>query len=124
MPIYEYRCHGCRRKMSLLVRPASGTSEAPRCPHCGSDKLSRLMSSFAVVRSEEARLGALADPGSWGDVDEGDPRSLARMARKLKSEAEKEMGPEFDEMVDKLESGEALDDEGAEGESEAADDME
>lgn len=118
MPIYEYRCLSCRRKVSLLVRQ---TSSQLRCPHCGSDSLSRLMSSFAVVRSEESRLDALADPGAWGDVDEGDPRSLACMARKLKSEAGEEMGPGFDEMVDKLESGEALDEEGAEGESEGSD---
>lgn len=117
MPIYEYRCHSCRRKVALLVRQ---TSASPRCPHCGSERLGRLISSFAVLRSEESRLEALAGPEAWGDFAEENPRSLARLARKLKQEVGEEAGPEFDEIVDKLESGETLE-EGEEEEPEALD---
>src|SRR6266446_6844359 len=45
MPIYEYECHGCRRRVSLLVlRPSA--AEPPTCPKCGSSALSRLRSPF------------------------------------------------------------------------------
>ena len=48
----------------------------------------------------------LADPDKWGDVDENDPKSMARMMRKLGGEMGEDLGPEFDEMVDRLEAGE------------------
>lgn len=48
----------------------------------------------------------LADPTKWGDVDENDPKSMARMMRKLGSEMGEDLGPEFGEMVDRLEAGE------------------
>lgn len=105
MPIYEYRCHGCRRRASLLVRSVS-TSFEPRCPRCGSHELSRLVSRVAVLKSEESRLESLADPSSFGDLDENDPRSVARFMRKMSSEMGEDLGDEFSEVVDRLESGE------------------
>lgn len=118
MPIYEYRCHSCRRKVALLVRQAP---VQPTCPRCGSERLSRLISGFAVIRSEESRLETLAEPETWGDLDTGDPRSLARLAKRLEQEAGEDLEPEFHEMVDRLESGE-LPEEGETGEgSEALD---
>src|SRR5437764_87655 len=55
MPIYEYECHDCRRRVSLLVlRPS--TAPAATCPRCHGPNLSRLMSRFATVRSEDGRL--------------------------------------------------------------------
>jgi hypothetical protein len=59
------------------------------------------------ARSEESRLESLADPSDWGDFDEEDPRSMARMMRKMSKEMGEEMPPEFDEVVDRLESGES-----------------
>ena len=51
----------------------------------------------------------MADPGAWGDFDESDPRSMAKMMRKMGNEMGEEMPPEFDEAVDRLESGESPD---------------
>jgi putative FmdB family regulatory protein len=104
MPIYEYRCKGCRRRVSLL-RSFSDTS-VPRCPACDSEDLIRLVSRVAVLRSEESRLDSLADPSSLAGLDENDPRSLARWMRKMSQETGEDMGPEFDEMVGRLEAGE------------------
>jgi Flp pilus assembly protein TadB len=39
-------------------------------------------------------------------VDEDDPRSLGRFMRKMSSEMGEDMGDEFNEVVDRLESGE------------------
>jgi putative FmdB family regulatory protein len=105
MPLYEYHCNSCRRRVTLL-RSFSETS-TPCCPRCDSEDLTRLVSRVAVVRSEESRLEALADPSSLAGLDENDPRSIARWMRKMSSDMGEEMGPEFDEMVDRLEAGES-----------------
>lgn len=107
MPIYEYTCHDCRRRVSLLWRSFADAQERDAvCPRCGGRNLTRLISRVAVLRSEDARLDALADPGSLGDVDENDPRSLARFMRKMATESGEDLGPEFEEVVGRLEAGE------------------
>lgn len=108
MPIYEYRCGNCKRRVSVFFRTMSAAqTDTPHCPNCDSTSLTRLVSRFATVKSEEARLDAMADPSALGDVDENDPKSMARFMRKMSSEMGEEIGPEFDEMVGRLESGES-----------------
>ncbi len=107
MPIYEYRCADCKRRVSVFFRSFSVTSD-PECPNCGGKNLSRLVSRVATVKSEEARLEAMSDPSSFGDVDENDPKSVARFMRKMGNQmGGEDLGPEFGEMVDRLESGES-----------------
>jgi len=104
MPIYEYRCAGCRKKVTILTLRVSEAVE-PVCEHCGSRDLKRLMSRFAMVRSEESRLDDLADPSSLDGLDENDPKSVARWMRKMGKELGEDGGEDFDEMVDELEAG-------------------
>jgi putative FmdB family regulatory protein len=105
MPIYEYECAKCRRKSSILTMRISEKVD-PACDHCGSTEMNRLMSRFAMPRSEDARMDALADPSRLGDLDENDPKSVARMMRRMGSEMGDEFaGPEFQEAVDELEGG-------------------
>lgn len=105
MPIYEYECGKCHRRTSVLTMRVSEKVDAV-CGHCGSKKMQRLMSRFAMPRSDEARADALADPSNFGDVDENDPKSLARAMRRMGREMGDEFGgPEFDEAVNELESG-------------------
>jgi hypothetical protein len=59
-----------------------------------------------VVRSEESRLDDLADPSMLADFDENDPRSMGRMMRRMADEVGEDLGPEFDEVVGRLEAGE------------------
>jgi putative FmdB family regulatory protein len=108
MPIYEYRCHDCRRRVSIWWRTFSeAETGTARCPRCGGEQLTRLMSKVRVIRSEESRLDDLADPANLGDLDENDPRSIARWMRKMSDEAGEDIGPEFEEVVDRLEAGES-----------------
>jgi len=95
MPIYEYACQDCHRKSAVLVLNPRGLSEAT-CQHCGSSKLERLLSRFAAPKSEEARLESFADPANLGEIDENDPRSVARVMKK--------MGQEIGENVDDIEA--------------------
>jgi putative FmdB family regulatory protein len=104
MPIYEYRCEKCRRISSVLTTRVSEKVEAV-CAHCGGKKMSRLMSRFAMPRSEESRMEALADPSRMGNVDENDPKSVARMMKRMGQEMVDEFGgEEFDEAVEEIES--------------------
>ena len=108
MPIYEYVCRDCRRRVSLFWRSFSQVDEgAAVCTHCGSRHLTRLVSRVAVLRSEESRLDDLADPSSLGDLDESDPRSIARWMRKMSDEMGEDLGDELDEVVDRLDRGES-----------------
>ena len=105
MPIYEYQCDKCSRVSSVLTTRISEKVEAV-CAKCGSKKMSRLMSRFAMPRSEESRLDSLADPSKLGGVDENDPKSLARMMKRMGQEMGDEFGGnEFDEAAEELEGG-------------------
>jgi putative FmdB family regulatory protein len=120
VPIYEYDCHDCRRRVSLLVM-APSTAPAPRCPRCGSAALSRLMSRFATVKSEDARLDALADDASFGDLDENDPKSVARFMKKMGKEFGDELGDDFDSAVDEAMAETSGEDDGGDGGGDHAD---
>jgi len=122
VPIYEYRCNGCGRRVSLFQRSIQSEAAAV-CPHCSSRNLARLISRVAVVRSEESRLDGLASDAGMADLDESDPRSLARWARRMSRETGEELGPDFDEVVERLEAGEMPGDMDEEGGGEPLDDF-
>jgi putative FmdB family regulatory protein len=107
VPIYEYRCHDCKRKVSVFFRTLSAVDhDAARCPVCGGKNLSRMVSRVRAIHSEESRLDSLADDSALSGLDENDPKSMGRWMRKMASETGEEMPPEFDEVVGRLESGE------------------
>lgn len=68
------------------------------------------MSRFATVKSEDARLDALADSSSLGDLDENDPSSVARFMKKMGREFGDDLGDDFESAMDEAmtegESGE------------------
>ncbi len=106
MPIYEYRCLACKRRTSVFVRSVNSEVNAA-CEHCGSARLARLLSKFAVHRGSSIDIN---DPSSFEDIDENDPRAMARWARQMAEETGEDMGPEFEEMVGRMEAGESPDD--------------
>ena len=114
MPIYEYHCQDCRRRVSVLVRSISHPG-SPTCPRCGGRHLERLMSRFSRVRSEDDRLDSLADPSSMGDLDENDPKSVARWAKKMGKEMGEDLGEDFDQVMDEAMAEEGSGKEGGEG---------
>lgn len=113
MPIYEYRCLDCRRRVSIFFR-RMGTDEGAACPVCGGARLERLFSRFALARSEEDRLERLADDPSLANVDENDPKSLARFMRRMGQELGEEAGEDFEQAIEELERGETGESEEAE----------
>jgi putative FmdB family regulatory protein len=106
MPIYEYQCHDCRKRSTVLILSLRNPSPVS-CTHCGSAHMERLLSRFAAPKSEEARLESLADPGNLGGMDENDPRSMARFMKKMGDEMGEDLSADLDAMMDQPEgSGE------------------
>ncbi len=117
MPIYEYRCDLCKAKFSLFFKSIALVEE-PHCTKCGSTDVARLVSSFGVLRSEESRMESLSDESWMGDIDESDPRSIARLAKRMKQEMGEDFGPELEEMAEQMASGEMPDSMGGDSFSE------
>jgi putative FmdB family regulatory protein len=99
MPIYEFECLDCHRKTTALVMVRARTSEV-RCRICGSANLEKLFSRFASPKSEDARLEALAEPSGMGDVDEHDPKSVARFMKRMAGEMGEDLGEDLDQAIE------------------------
>jgi len=105
MPIYEYRCQDCRRVSSFLILNFKEPF-APVCRQCGSQALERILSRVHVRLSEETRLERLADPSQWSGLDENDPKSVARVLKKMGQEMGEDSPGEVEQMVEEaMESG-------------------
>lgn len=106
MPIYEFACHGCRRKVSIFQRSVK-TATAPRCPECGGENLRRLVSAFAFHRGmTDFDDGPDFDDAMLDGVDENDPRSVARWARQMSGQMGEDLPPDFEQQIARMESGE------------------
>lgn len=110
MPIYEYRCQHCGRKVSIFWRSLSAVNEAEaRCEFCGSRRLKRLVSRVRVVRrGASSGEDGLSDDllNEMENIDENNPRAIGRLMRRMAEETGEDMGPEFEEIVSRLERGE------------------
>ena len=108
MPIYEYFCRNCRKRVSVFFRTMSAAqSETALCPECASADLHRLMSRVRVLKSDDSRMDNMADPGMLAGLEHEDPRALASFMRRMSDEMGEPMDAEMDEMVGRLEAGES-----------------
>ncbi|OGO62531.1 MAG: hypothetical protein A2Z45_06410 [Chloroflexi bacterium RBG_19FT_COMBO_55_16] len=130
MPNYEYRCLNCKRRFEVYLSYSEYGKQSLRCPHCNSEHVQRRIGRIRFARSEESRLESLSDPSSLAGLED-DPKAMARMMRQMSSETGEDLGPEFDEVMDRLESGqspdeieEALPDMGAAGAGMGGEDFE
>ena len=99
MPIYEYLCEECGRVSSFIVLNIRDPYH-PQCKRCRSERMTKLISRVARVRSEESRLESLADPSKLAGLDENDPVAMARWMKKMGKEMGEDMGEDLDAMVD------------------------
>lgn len=110
MPIYEYRCQSCRRRMDIFVQGFS-PPENPSCTKCGSKELSRIYSAFAVRKSKQDRSvydDILSDGKLTRGLMHNDPRALAEWTRRMSRAADEDITPESQEIMDKLDKGEDI----------------
>jgi putative FmdB family regulatory protein len=108
MPIYEYRCTDCKKKVSVFFRSFSAVDqEQARCPICNGTHLTKMVSKVRVLRGGVSTGGDDSfDDSMLDDLNENDPRSLGRMMRRMADETGEDMGPEFGEVIQRLEKGE------------------
>lgn len=109
MPIYEYRCQACGREMSLLFLSPKETTR-PQCKYCGGRRLTRLLSRFACHQSEAARLKDFDTSKARGESFYRDSRNVGLWAKRRAQEMGVDLGPQFEETVEKARSGKILDD--------------
>ena len=109
MPNYEYRCLDCKRRFEIFMTYAEYGTRPVACPHCGSSNVQRRIGRVRIARSEDAlldNLGDFADPSALEGLED-DPQALGKVMRKMSRELGEDLGPEFDEVVDRLEAGQS-----------------
>lgn len=106
MPTYQYRCLDCKKRFEVFMSYSEYGNHTVLCTHCGSENIERRIGRIRFARSEESRMENLADPSNLAGLED-DPRALGQMMRKMSSEMGEEMGPEFDEVINRLEAGQS-----------------
>ena len=109
MPHYEYHCTGCNQIFEIFLTYQEYGAQTMSCPLCESSQIKRIIKPVRVARSEENRLESLTDPEQLAGLDD-DPQTLGKMMRQMSRELGEDMGPEFDEVVDRLEKGQSPED--------------
>ncbi|MGH7932101.1 MAG: FmdB family zinc ribbon protein [Candidatus Binataceae bacterium] len=109
MPIYEYECGSCGR-IGSHVMLGSRRRSRPACSHCGSTRSRRVMSSFAVVETEAARLANFDPSTRTGESYYRDSRNVGLWAKKRAQQMGVDLGPKFEETVEKARSGKLIKD--------------
>jgi len=110
MPTYDFICNNCNQRFDVFLTYSEYGKKTVTCAHCGSKNVRRRMTKVRVVKTEESRMDSMADDFSGFEGLEDDPKAMGQMMRKMGKEMGEEMPPEFDEVVDRLESGQSPED--------------
>ena len=108
MPIYEYRCEACSRLTSQLILKSTAVTPPP-CRACGSPRTQRVLSGFAYHRSEASRLAEFDASASSHPDFYKDSRNVGLWAKKRAQDMGVDLGPSFEETVEKARTGKILD---------------
>jgi putative FmdB family regulatory protein len=109
MPVYEFICTNCNHKFEIYLSYQDYDQKSVACPSCTDSQPQRIIKPVRVARSSEERFDALADPSTLAGLDE-DPRTLGKVMRQMSQELGEDMGADFNEVVDRLESGQSPED--------------
>ena len=110
MPTYDFICNNCNQRFDVFLTYNEYGKKAVTCTHCGSKDVRRRMTRVRVAKSEDSRMDSMADDFSGFEGLENDPKAMGQMMRKMGKQMGEEMPPEFDEVVDRLESGQSPED--------------
>ncbi len=109
MPAYDYRCLDCNKRFDVFLTYREYGQKQVVCPHCGSSRVQRRIGRVRYARSDSDRMEDLSDPARFSEFED-DPRAMGRMMRKMSAELGEDMGPEFHELVNRLEAGQSPED--------------
>ncbi len=104
MPTYDYHCVECKTRFEIILSYAEYGQEEVSCPACGSGNIRRRIGNIRIAKTEESRLEDMVDPAKLAGMED-DPKSLGRFMRQMGDELGEDIGPEFDEVVSRLEKG-------------------
>jgi len=109
MPTYDFICNNCNQRFDVFLTFSEYGSKKVSCTHCKSRNVRRRMTKVRIAKSEESRMESMADEFSGIENMDDDPREMARVMKKMGREMGEELPPEFNEVVDRLESGQSPD---------------
>lgn len=107
MPTYDFICNSCNQRFDLFLTFAEYGKTPVSCAHCNSKDVRRRMTKVRIARSDDSRMDSMADDFSGFEGMENDPQAMGRMMRKMGKEMGEDLPAEFDEVVDRLESGQS-----------------
>ena len=107
MPTYDFICNNCNERFDVFLTFAEYGVKKVSCTHCGSKNVRRRMTKVRIAKSEDSRMESMAGDFSGFEGLEDDPKAMGRMMRKMGKEMGEELPAEFDEVVDRLESGQS-----------------
>lgn len=108
MPTYEYRCNETGRHFEINYKTYADFDQAvPRSPYTGSTNVTRIIRRVALARSSSVQLDRIesGDLNALSELENADPQTLGRVMRHFGSQLDEDLGTEFDEVVERLESG-------------------
>jgi len=100
MPIYEFGCQSYRQKTTALVMVRARISEVRHAHFGGADSV-RLVSRFAMPKSDNARPEALAAPSRFAGFDENDPKSVTEFMNRVGREMGKNLGDDVNQALER-----------------------
>ncbi len=106
MPTYDYTCLDCNKRFDIFLTYEEYGKRPAACPHCKSLNTRRRVNRIRMLKSDEARMQAIADPSTLAGLDD-DPQALGQVMRKMGAEMGEDLPPEFNEVVDRLEAGQS-----------------
>ena len=105
MPIYEFICENCRKRMAFLIRDTSAPS-APECSSCGNANLSRVISGFAYHKSLKTVWEESGEPTMHPSDDYyRDPRNIGRWVEKKFQNMGQEIPSQIQEKIQAAREG-------------------
>jgi len=107
MPTYDFICNNCNERFDVFLTFAEYGKKTVKCTHCKSKNVRRRMTKVRIAKSEESRMESMADEFSGIEGMEDDPKAMGQMMRKMGNEMGEDLPPEFNEVVDRLESGQS-----------------
>ncbi len=127
MPIYEYYCPDNHTIYQFYAKTLAQGQSMPKCPDNPQYRMRKVVSAFAITSggakdetaekkpdaaagadpAEDARMEAAmnAMEGEFANVDENDPKAMARMMRRMSDLTGEKIDGEMEEVVRKLEEG-------------------
>ena len=103
MPIYEYRCQKCDGVSSAFVRSVNAEVK-PKCEHCGSTRMKRMMSRVQRTKSTQDVLDEYGTSESGAGIR--DPRQIGSWVERRFQEYGMDVPAETREMIDRAREGE------------------